>query len=129
MRNYTARNFMRDHMRVGDLVLFYHSNAEPPGIAGLARVHSTPLPDPSQFDAKSDYYDAGSSPDDPRWMMVQVAFVERFSSLLSLESLREDPALAGMALLQRGQRLSVQPVSRAHMAHILKSAAARTPMP
>ncbi len=129
VRNYMARNFMRDHMRIGDLVLFYHSNADPSGIAGLARVHSAPLPDPSQFDVDGHYYDADSAPDAPRWMMVQVAFVERFSSLLSLDQLRADPALTGMPLLQRGQRLSVQPVSRAHMGHVLRTAKARTPLP
>lgn len=126
VRNYLARNFMRDHMRVGDLVLFYHSNAEPSGVAGVARVASLPLPDPSQFDPKSDYHDADSPPDAPRWMMVQIGFVERFDRLLSLESLKDDPALAGMALLQRGQRLSVQPVSRAHFVHVLGRAGART---
>lgn len=126
VRNYLARNFMRDHMRVGDLVLFYHSNAEPSGVAGVARVASLPLPDPSQFDPKSDYHDADSPPDAPRWMMVQIGFVERFDRLLSLESLKDDPTLAGMALLQRGQRLSVQPVSRAHFVHVLGRAGART---
>lgn len=126
VRNYLARNFMRDHMRIGDLVLFYHSNAEPSGVAGVAKVASTPLPDPSQFDPKSDYHDADSPPDAPRWMMVKVGFVERFTDVLPLETLKDDPALAGMPLLQRGQRLSVQPVTRAHFAHVLAKASART---
>jgi predicted RNA-binding protein with PUA-like domain len=126
VRNALARNFMRDHMRQGDRVLFYHSNANPSGVAGLAEVASTPLPDPSQFDSRSDYFDPGSSPEAPRWMMVKVAFVERFADVLSLERLRTEPALQGLPLLQRGQRLSVQPVSRAHFAHILRLAGART---
>lgn len=126
VRNYLARNFMRDHMKVGDLVLFYHSNAEPSGIAGVARVATAPLPDPSQFDPKSDYADVDSDPNDPRWMMVQIAFVERFAEVLSLESLKGDPRLDGMPLLQKGQRLSVQPVSRVHFAHVLARAGAKT---
>jgi predicted RNA-binding protein with PUA-like domain len=126
VRNYLARNFMRDHMRVGDLVLFYHSNASPSGVAGVAKVASAPLPDPSQFDPRSDYHDADSPPDAPRWMMVQVGFVERFAEVLPLETLKDDPALIGMPLLQKGQRLSVQPVARAHFAHILAKAGART---
>lgn len=126
VRNYLARNFMRDHMKVGDQVLFYHSNADPSGVAGVATVATAPLPDPSQFDPKSDYHDADSPPADPRWMMVKIGFVERFKDIVSLESLKDDPALAGMALLQKGQRLSVQPVSRAHFAHVLQRAGART---
>lgn len=126
VRNYQARNFMRDEMKQGELVLFYHSNAEPPGVAGLARVHGSPLPDPSQFDKKSEYYDAGSKKDDPRWMMVEVEFVERFSSVLALDVLKADKKLAGMALLQKGQRLSVQPVTAEHFAHVLKLAGAKT---
>ena len=126
VRNALARNFMRDHMRPGDRILFYHSNAAPSGVAGLAEVASTPLPDPSQFDSRSEYFDAGSSPDAPRWMMVKVAFVERFAQVVPLERLRDEPALQGMPLLQRGQRLSVQPVSRAHFARILHLAGART---
>jgi predicted RNA-binding protein with PUA-like domain len=126
VRNYLARNFMRDHMKVGDLVLFYHSNAEPSGIAGVARVATAPLPDPSQFDPTSDYADVDSDPNEPRWMMVQIAFVERFAEVLSLESLKGDPRLDGMALLQKGQRLSVQPVSRVHFTYVLGRAGAKT---
>ena len=126
VRNYLARNFMRDFMKVGDLVLFYHSNAAPSGVAGVARVAGTPVPDPTQFDPKSDYHDADSDPRAPRWMMVPIAFVERFDSVLSLESLKDDPALDGMALLQRGQRLSVQPVLPAHFRHVLGLAGAKT---
>ncbi len=125
VRNALARNYMRDHMRVGDRVLFYHSNAAPSGVAGIAEVASTPLPDPSQFDPRSDVFDAGSTPASPRWMMVRLSFVERFPHVLPLERLRDEPALAGMPLLQRGQRLSVQPVSRRHFLHILQLAGAR----
>ena len=126
VRNYQARNFMRDAMRVGDLVLFYHSNAEPPGVAGLARVAGGAEPDPTQFDPGSEYFDAGSKPEDPRWLHVRVGFVERFAEVVPLEVLRNDAALAGMALLQRGQRLSVQPVSPAHFARVLALAGAKT---
>lgn len=126
VRNALARNYMRDHMRVGDRVLFYHSNAAPSGVAGIAEVASSPLPDPSQFDPRSDVFDAGSTPASPRWMMVRLSFVERFPRVLPLERLREEPALDGMPLLQRGQRLSVQPVSRRHFLHILQLAGART---
>ncbi len=126
VRNYLARNFMRDHMRVDDLVLFYHSNASPSGVAGVAKVASAPLPDPSQFDPKSDYADVDSDPGDPRWMMVKVGFVERFDEVLSLDTLKNDAQLAGMPLLQKGQRLSVQPVSREHFLRVLDLAGART---
>jgi len=126
VRNYQARNFMRDHMREGDFVLFYHSNAEPSGVAGLAKVASAPLPDPSQFDPKSDYHDADSAPNAPRWMMVKVGFVERFARSVPLEELKNDARLTGMPLLQRGQRLSVQPVSRGHFMHVLALAQARS---
>lgn len=126
VRNYTARNSMRDGMKLGDLVLFYHSNAEPSGIAGIARVSGLAEPDPTQFDRKSEYYDAGAKKGEPRWLMVRIAFVERFSAVLSLEQLKADRALEGMPLLQRGQRLSVQPVEPVHFAHILGLAKAKT---
>ncbi len=126
VRNYLARNFMRDHMRVDDLVLFYHSNASPSGVAGVAKVASAPLPDPSQFDQKSDYVDVDSDPNDPRWMMVKVGFVERFAEVVSLDTLKNDAQLSGMPLLQKGQRLSVQPVSRAHFLRVLQLAGVRT---
>lgn len=126
VRNYQARNFMRDEMKAGDLVLFYHSNAEPPGVAGVAKVHGEPIPDPSQFDKKSEYYDAGSSKAEPRWMMAQLAFVERFEKVVPLEVLKADQALVGMPVLAKGQRLSVQTVSPAHFARVLKLAGAKT---
>lgn len=126
VRNYTARNFMRDSMKEGDLVLYYHSNANPPGVAGLAKVHGEPVPDPSQFDKKSEYYDATSKKDDPRWMMCRIAFVEVFKEFVPLDVLKEDKSLVGMPVLQKGQRLSVQPVSPEHFARVLKLGKART---
>jgi predicted RNA-binding protein with PUA-like domain len=126
VRNYQARNFMRDEMKKGDLVFFYHSNGEPPGLAGLARVDGTAVPDPTQFDQKSEYYDATSPKHEPRWMMVTVRFVEAFKELVPLAVLKADPALAGLALLQKGQRLSVQPVSEAHAKRLLALAGAKT---
>jgi predicted RNA-binding protein with PUA-like domain len=119
VRNYQARNLMRDELKPGDPVLFYHSNADPSGIAGLAKVASAPLPDPTQFDKKSEYYDPTSSKADPRWMMVRLAFVEAFPRVLPLELLKAEKKLAGMPLLQKGQRLSVQPVDPAHFAQVL----------
>jgi predicted RNA-binding protein with PUA-like domain len=118
VRNYQARNFMRDDMKPGDLVLFYHSNAEPSGVAGVARVDGAALPDPSQFDKKSEYYDAASTKAAPRWQMVRVAFVERFARVVPLELLKNDGALAGMLVLAKGQRLSVQPVDPKHFARV-----------
>ena len=112
VRNYQARNFMRDTMQIGDGVLFYHSSCPEPGIAGLAEVCSTPYPDPTQFDAKSPYYDAASTPDTPRWLLVDVRF-ERKSELISLAALREHEELADMVVLRRGNRLSITPVTPA----------------
>lgn len=126
VRNYQARNSMRDEMQEGELVLYYHSNAAPPGVAGLAKVHGAPLADPTQFDKKSEYYDATSSRDEPRWMMRQFAFVERFAALVPLDVLKADPKLTGMPLLQKGQRLSVQPVSPEHFKRVLTLAKAKT---
>lgn len=114
VRNYQARNLLRDELRVGDGVLFYHSSTQPPGVAGLARVSKAGHPDPSQFDERSKYYDPGSSKDDPRWYQVEVEFVERFERLVSLEELKHDAKCEGMRVTQRGQRLSVQPVEPEH---------------
>ncbi len=111
VRNYTARNFMRDQMAVGDLAFFYHSNAKPPGVAGIMRIHRTGVADPTQFDPDSRYFDPKSDPDDPRWICVEVEFVEAFDELVSLQALKEHPDLSDMAVVQRGQRLSVQPVT------------------
>lgn len=129
VRNYQARNSMRDDMQVGDLVLYYHSNAEPSGVAGVAKVVGPAVADPTQFDAKSDYYDEGSTKDAPRWLMVTVGFVEKFASVVPLEALKAEKALAGMPLLQKGQRLSVMPVSKEHFAKVLSMASAKTTLP
>ncbi|HET8656085.1 MAG TPA: EVE domain-containing protein [Longimicrobiaceae bacterium] len=110
VRNYQARNFMRDEMQVGDGVLFYHSNAEPPGVAGLARVARTGYPDPTARDPQSHYFDPKASAEDPRWFMVDIEFVERFPELVPLSALRDEPSLAQMPL-NRKSRLSVQPVT------------------
>lgn len=114
VRNYQARNFMMNDMEVGDLVLFYHSNAEPPGIAGIAKVSHKAMPDKTQFDKKSEYYDDKATQADPRWFCVQVAYVEAFKELISLDVLRETKTLADMLVLKKGQRLSVQPVEKKH---------------
>jgi predicted RNA-binding protein with PUA-like domain len=126
VRNYQARNFMRDQMAVGDLVLYYHSNAEPSGLAGLGKVAGPAIADPTQFDKKSEYYDAASKKDDPTWKMVTVAFVEKFPRVVSLAELKAQKGLEGMGVLQKGQRLSVMPVSKAHVAVVLKLAKAKT---
>ena len=119
VRNYQARNFMRDGMKVGDGVLFYHSSCAEPGIAGIARVTSTTRPDPTQFDKKSPYFDAKSKPEDPRWLLLDVQAVKK-TRLMNLPELRSIDALADMRLLQRGNRLSVMPIEPAHWHLILK---------
>lgn len=124
VRNYQARNLMRDAMKVGDPVLFYHSNADPPAVVGLARVASPPYPDASAFDTKSPYFDAKSKREEPRWILVDVAFVEKLRMPVPLARLRDDPALLGMLVAQKGQRLSVQPVDPRHFEHIAAVAGA-----
>ncbi len=111
VRNYQARNFMRDTMKVGDQVFFYHSNAEPPGIAGIAEVVKEGYPDPSAFDKKSKYFDEKSKKENPTWFVVDIRFKKKFKELLPLEMLRGVKGLSKMPLLQKGQRLSIQPVS------------------
>jgi len=113
VRNYQARNFMRDAMQVDDGVLFYHSSCPEPGIAGIARVASDVYPDPTQFDPKSPYFDPKSNPDKPRWLLRDVQ-AEKKTRLLSLAEMRDTPALADMVVLQRGSRLSITPVSEDH---------------
>jgi predicted RNA-binding protein with PUA-like domain len=119
VRNYQARNFMRDGMRPGDQVFFYHSNSNPPGIVGIAQIDTDAYPDPSQFDPNSKYFDPGSSRDKPRWMLVDVKFVKKLKRTISLEELKADKALAEMPLLRKGNRLSVMPVDAAHWKYIL----------
>jgi predicted RNA-binding protein with PUA-like domain len=111
VRNYQARNFMTTDMKVGDEVLFYHSNAEPPGVAGRARVVGPAEPDPSQFDKKSEYFDPKAKRTEPRWFGIRLGFVEKFPRVIPLEELRADQRLREMQLLKKGQRLSIQPVS------------------
>jgi predicted RNA-binding protein with PUA-like domain len=122
VRNYQARNMMRDDMRVGDHVLFYHSNASPPAIVGLARVVREGYPDHTAWDPDDPHFDAKSQPDSPRWFMVDIQLEEIFDQPLSLDELRAVPGLEGMELLRRGSRLSVQPVSAAEFAIILELA-------
>jgi len=119
VRNYQARNYMRDQMRVGDGVLFYHSSCDVPGIAGLAQVASEPYPDESQFDRKSAYFDAKSKREEPRWMLVDVKLAKK-TRLLPLDELRAYPELADMVVLKRGNRLSITPVTEREWKFILK---------
>jgi predicted RNA-binding protein with PUA-like domain len=109
VRNYEARNLMRDEMAPGDQILYYHSRAKPPGVVGLARVASEPYPDPTQFDSESPYYDEKATQEEPRWFLVDVEFVERFPRRVPLREIKEREELDEMALVRR-MRLSVQPV-------------------
>lgn len=118
IRNYQARNFIRDEMRVGDRVLFYHSNSDAVGVAGIARVCAKAYPDFTSWDPQSKYFDPKSSEKEPRWFMVDVEFVEKFPEVVSLARIREVPELQEMILLQRS-RLSIQPVSSDEFAIIL----------
>lgn len=111
VRNYQARNFMRDQMKPGDRVFFYHSNAEPPGIAGICEVSAEGFPDPSQFDSEDVHYDPDSKKEKPSWFCVDVKFIKKFPRLITLDELKKIKGLEKMLLLQRGQRLSVQPVA------------------
>jgi predicted RNA-binding protein with PUA-like domain len=119
VRNFQARNFMKNEMQVGDLVLFYHSSCPEPGIAGFAEVASTAYPDHTQFDPKSKYYDEKSSQEHPRWYMVDVEVTKK-TRLLSLVEMHAEPALAGMRTLKRGNRLSITPVTAAEFATVVK---------
>ncbi len=113
VRNYQARNMMRDEMRPGDGVLFYHSNAKPPGVAGVAKVVREGYPDHTAFDPKEKYFDPKSDPDNPRWFMVDIEFVEAFPAVLPLAVLQETAGLEEMMVTRRGMRLSIQPVTAA----------------
>ncbi|HZP66838.1 MAG TPA: EVE domain-containing protein [Rudaea sp.] len=119
VRNYQARNFMRDGMRAGDGVFFYHSSCEVPGIAGLAEVASAAYPDPTQFDPRSDYFDAASKRESPRWFLVDVKFKRKLKRVIPLTELKAHAALRDFVLLKPGNRLSVLPVSKAHWDFIL----------
>lgn len=111
VRNYQARNFMRDEMKKGDLVLFYHSSCEVPGVAGIAKVSKESYPDPTQFDAKSDYYDSKATKETPRWFMVEVEFVEKFEKNFTLSDIKKTKGLEQMLVIQKGSRLSINPVT------------------
>lgn len=105
---------MRDSMKIGDLALFYHSNGEPPGVAGIAKVASKPYADPTQFEKKSKYFDEKSNSDAPRWILVDFEFVDAFEEIIPLPMLKSTPELEGMLVLKRGQRLSIMPVEKSH---------------
>ena len=120
VRNYQARNFLRDQMKQGDGVLVYHSSAEPTAVVGTAEVVREGHPDPTQFERGDDQYDPESSPDDPRWFQVEVRAVEKLADPVMLERIKRTPALDGMGLLRKGNRLSVQPVTEAEFRAIVK---------
>ena len=120
VRNYQARNMLRDQVQLDDRVFIYHSSCAQIGIAGIARVARSAYPDPSQFDAKSIYFDAASTPEKPRWIAVDVQHEETFEQIIPLAALKENPALNELALVQKGSRLSVMPVTAAQWTAILK---------
>lgn len=118
IRNYQARNFMKDEMSIGDKVLFYHSNAKPPGVAGLAEVSRLAYPDHFAWNPDSDYFDPKSTPDKPIWMMVDVKFIRKFNTFISLDLIKQDPHLQDMMVIKRGARLSIQPISQENYNYI-----------
>lgn len=120
VRNYQARNFLRDEMKKGDGVLFYQSNATPSGVAGLAEIVREGYPDPTQFEVGHAYFDPKSSREDPRWYQVDIRFVEKFPEVVPLADLKANPALDGMMVVRRGMRLSVQPVDRGHYEEVVR---------
>ncbi len=121
VRNYQARNFMRDAMQVGDPVFFYHSNCKVPGIVGIAEVASEPYPDPTQFDPDSKYYDPRSDPDDPRWILIDVKFRRDLDRVLSLAEIKEHAeALGDFALVRKGNRLSIMPLTKQQWNYLLE---------
>ena len=120
VRNYQARNFMRDDMKKGDEVLFYHSNCETPGVVGLATISEEGYPDSTAFDKKSKYYDAKSDPENPRWIMVDVKYKKKFKRTVSLQEIKSEKKLSQMKLVQKGNRLSITPVTKAEFDHIVE---------
>ena len=119
IRKSQARNMMRDDMKIGDPVFFYHSNCKEPGIVGIAKVASKPYPDPTQFDKRSKYYDAKSDKDDPRWLLVDVEFVRKTKRNVTLAEIKAQKSLEDMILTRKGNRLSIMPVSKKHWNKIL----------
>ncbi len=124
VRNYQARNFMRDTMKVGDRVLFYHSSCKVPGVVGIAEVVKEGYPDDTAWDKTSEYYDPKSTPENPRWYRVDIQLKEIFPEIVTLTAIKEDPKLQEMKVVQKGQRLSIQPVTRKDFEHICKKAKA-----
>lgn len=122
IRNYQARNFMRDHMQVGDLAFFYHSNCTPPGIVGVMEIVKAAYPDYFAWDKQSKYFDPKSTPENPRWIMVDVCFVEKFKKMITLDELKQQQKLSHMRVLQRGNRLSITPVSETEWKYIMNLA-------
>lgn len=120
VRNYQARNMMRDQMKIGDQVFFYHSNCETPGIVGLAKVVREGYPDFTAFEPKDPHYDPKSDPDNPRWYMVDIKYVRKLKRTISLKELKEISALSEMPLVRKGNRLSVMPTTKQQWQHILK---------
>lgn len=121
VRNYQARNYMRDTMHVGDLAFFYHSNCAIPGIVGIIKIVSHSYPDSTAFNPESKYYDVKSTIQKPRWFMRDVAFVQKFDSIISLSMLRANPRLANMLILRPGNRLSITPVTESEWQEITQS--------
>lgn len=119
IRNYQARNMMRDDMKMGDKAFFYHSSCKVPAIVGIMKIASAPYPDPTQFDRQSKYYDSKSTEDDPRWMLVDVAFDRKLKRPITLEEIKKHPGLADFLLTKRGNRLSIFPVDKKHWDLIL----------
>ena len=119
VRNYQVRNMMRDDMKKGDLAFFYHSNCKTPGIAGIMKINRAGYPDYTAFDPKEKYFDSKSDPDNPRWYMVDVRFVRKLKRVITLTELKEQPELADLPLVRRGNRLSVMPVSKQQWDYIL----------
>ncbi|NCN26748.1 EVE domain-containing protein [bacterium] len=120
IRNYQARNFMTKEMKVGDDVIFYHSNATPPGAAGTGTVSNPAKVDPTQFDKKSDYFEKRASKERPMWFCVELAFKKKFKNLVSLEEMKEQKPLENMLILRKGNRLSITPLSKAEFEHLVK---------
>ena len=122
IRNYQARNMIRDDMKIGDEILFYHSSCKEPGIVGIVKVVREAYPDHTAFDPEDKHYDPKSDPDNPRWYMVDIALVRKFAQIIPLTALREhaEKSLSDMVLLRRGNRLSVMPVTKKHWNRILK---------
>lgn len=122
VRNYQARNFMRDDMKIGDKIFFYHSNADPLAIVGICEVASEPYPDPSQFDPESDYFDSKSTEENPRWILIDVKLVEKFNKPVLRDEIRVQPELQDMLLIKKGSRLSIQPVKDFEWEKVMKMA-------